>query len=470
MIDARRNPVRRLAPLVGSLPLGLRVMIAFASISALVSGTVAVATWQLCSSYMLNQRQNSAVRQATVNARLVEQSLGDGSSGLADLLTGLGSEVESAVLLVDRGQWTSSGNLVDARQLPSAFLKLVSAGKAARQRTRLDGIPVLAVGLPLPSVSASYVEVFPLRELDRTFRFLSWMLLLGVLASGVVGAWLGRWATVRALRPLTELTAAAASAADGDLSVRLPESGDRDLRAVARTFNRTAERLQRRVARDARFAGDVSHELRSPLTTLVNAAAVLNHRRAQLSDSARQALDLLTEETTRFRRLVDDLLEISLTDAGAPNPELELVDLVELVCLATRHTTTRNEVVVVAPQARPLVRADRRRLERAISNLIDNAERHGGGLTRVSVTSDSSKARIELDDCGPGIPVSERDRVFERFARGHPGVRDDGAGAGLGLALVTQHIRIHDGAVWIEDAPTGGARLVIEIPLARRDG
>lgn len=465
-MTAFRAGWRHVAGALRRLPLRVRVMIAFALISALVSGAVALVTWQLSSSYMLNQRQSSAVRQATVNARLVEQSLGEGSTGLSDLLTGLGSEVESAVLLVDRGQWTSSGNLVDPRQLPAAFLAVVSNGEPARQRTRLNGVPVLAVGLPLPSVSASYVEVFPLRELDHTFRFLSWMLLIGVLASGLIGALLGRWATVRALRPLTDLTAAAAMAADGDLSVRLPENGDRDLVSVAHTFNQTAERLQKRVARDARFAGDVSHELRSPLTTLINAAAVLNHRRAQLSDSAKQALDLLTEETTRFRRLVDDLLEISLTDEGAPNPELEAIDLIELVSLTARHAGPSSNAVVIATEPRPIVHADRRRLERAIGNLIENAERHGGGLTRLAVSSDSTTARIEVDDCGPGIPAGERERVFERFARGHPGDRDGSSGAGLGLALVTQHIRIHQGSVRIEDSPSGGARFVIEIPVA----
>lgn len=462
----RRFGWRRLASAVARLPLRVRVMIAFALISALVSGAVALVTWQLSSSYMLDQRQNSAVRQATVNARLVEQSLGEGSTGLSDLLTGLGSEVESAVLLVDRGQWTSSGNLVDPRQLPAAFLAMVSNGQAARQRTTLNGVPVLAVGLPLHSVSASYVEVFPLRELDRTFRFLSWMLLIGVLASGLIGALLGRWATVRALRPLTDLTAAAAMAADGDLSVRLPENGDRDLLSVAHAFNQTAQRLQNRVTRDARFAGDVSHELRSPLTTLINAAAVLNHRRAHLSDSAKQALDLLTEETTRFRRLVEDLLEISLTDEGAPHPELEAVNLVELVSRAAEHARPRSNIVVFATEPSPVVHADRRRLERAIGNLIENAERHGGGLTRLAVSSNAATARIEVDDCGSGIPLDERERVFERFARGQPGDRAGGPGAGLGLALVTQHVRIHQGAVWIEDSPSGGARFVIEIPVA----
>src|SRR4029453_6204530 len=114
----------------------------------------------------------------------------------------------------------------------------------------------------------AYVEVFPLRDLDRTFRFVSLMLLGGVLASALLGASIGWWASRRVLRPLTELTAAAARVARGDLSTRLPERDDKDLGPIAAAFNETAGDLQARGARDARFASDVSHELRSRVTTM----------------------------------------------------------------------------------------------------------------------------------------------------------------------------------------------------------
>ena len=442
------------------LPLRARVSLAFGLVSVVVTGAIAVATWELSSNYMLQQRQDSAVRQATVNARLVEAAVMSHSDALGELLTGLGSEVESAVLLVDDGKWISSGNLVNPQTLPAQLLAMVASGRAATQRLWLGDVPVLAVGLPLTTTAATFVEVFPIRELDRTLRFLSWMLLLGVAVAGVAGGLLGRWASRRALLPLTTLTDAAAAAVAGDLSARLPETDDRDLAPLAAAFNHTAERLQQRVRQDARFAADVSHELRSPLTTMLNAITVLRRRRSQLTGNAQQAVDLLDAELTRFKRTVEDLLEMSLTDADAVPIELEPTDVGELLVEVTRHHGGQVQL----PARRVLALVDRRRLERALVNLLVNAEQHGHGLIRVALLDGNGVARIEIDDAGPGVPSADRQRIFERFARGNAGDRgtQDG-GAGLGLALVRQHVRRHGGEVWVEDRPGGGARFVVQI-------
>lgn len=444
-------------------PLRTKVMAWFTLVSLAVAGLLALATWNLSTGFMLDQRQRSAVRQATGNARLVEAALERDSDGLAELLTGLGSEIESAVLLVDDGTWTSGGNMVDPTRLPKAFLDTVRAGHAARQRTMLDGVPVLAVGLPLRGQSATYVEVSPMRETDRTFRFLSWTLLAGTLIAGVAGALLGRWATIHSLRPLRELTSAAADVARGELGVRVPATRDPDLIPLAAAFNDTAERLQRRVIRDARFAGDVSHELRSPLTTMLNAMAVLHRRRAELPPGAHQAVELLDTDLRRFRRMVDDLLEISRDEADTDLSTYELIDLAALAHATMSHHGASPDLLDVA--ARPWVLADRRRLERVIANLLDNAERHGKGLVRVGVRVADGQARIEVDDAGPGVPGDERERIFERFARGSPADRDTtDHGAGLGLALVARHVRRHAGRAWVTDRPGGGARFVVELP------
>lgn len=448
--------------LVSRLPLRARVMTWFSLVSVLVAGTLALATWYLSTGYMIDQRERSAVAQATGNARLVEAQLRRNASGLQELMTGLGAEVESAVLLVDGSESSSSGNRVDPRRLPAKFLDTVQRGQAAHQRTVLDGVPVLAVGLPLPELSATYVEVSPLREIDRTFRFLSWILIAGTLASALAGALLGRWATTHALRPLRKLTGAAAEAAGGDLSVRLPLTGDRDLVPLAEAFNDTAERLQQRVARDIRFAGDVSHELRSPLMTMLNAMAVLHRRRDELPPGPRQAIELLDTDLRRFRRMVDDLLEISRNDKDRST--YELVDLAELVLAVTAyHGPLPPDALDVAE--RPWVVADRRRLERVVVNLLDNATHHGKGLVRLGILRHDGQARIEVDDAGPGVPDADREHIFERFARGSPADRGtNDRGVGLGLALVTQHVRDHDGRAWVEQRPGGGARFVVELP------
>jgi signal transduction histidine kinase len=445
-------------------PLHTRVMAWFTLVSLAVAGVLALATWHLATGYMLDQRQRSALQQATGNARLVEAVMERRRDGLEELITGLGAEVESAVLLVDDGTLIVGGNRVDPTRLPDSFLTAVREGHAVRQRTMLDSVPVLAVGLPLRDQSASYVEVSPMRELDRTFRFLSWTLLAGTVIAGVAGALLGRWAATHSLRPLRELTRAAEDAARGDLSVRLPATTrDPDLIPLAAAFNDTAERLQRRVTRDARFAGDVSHELRSPLTTMLNAMAVLYRRRTEMPPGAQQAVELLDTDLRRFRRMVDDLLEISRDDQDHDPSTHELIDLAGLIHATMEHHGASPGLLDVT--ARPWVLADRRRLERVVANLVDNAQRHGKGLVRVGVGTANGMAHIEVDDAGPGVPADDRERIFERFARGSPAARSaTDQGAGLGLALVYQHVRRHDGHAWVEDRPGGGARFVVELP------
>lgn len=447
------------------LSLRWRVALAFGLGALLFTGVFATATWNLASAYMLRQRETSASLQAELNVRLVDASLRSGSEGLDDLLTGLSTDSESTVLLRRPDGWITSGRQVDPRQLPAALRELARQGTPARQRLMVDRVPVLAVTHPVASPGTAYVELFPLSQLDRTFRFISTVLVAGVVLSALLGVALGAWASRRALRPLTELTATASRVAGGDLHARLPEQGDPDLAPLAVTFNRTAEALENRVRRDARFAADVSHELRSPLTTMANAAEVLVRRRGEISGVAGRALDLLLGETGRFQRMVVDLLEISGDRDDGLSESVDLVDLVDHV-VGVRSTA---RPVVESADPAPIVQGDRRRLDRVVANLLDNADRYGGGPVRVAVLRRDRTARVEVDDAGPGVAEQYREVVFERFARGVEAGRRGGAGgSGLGLALVAQHVRYHGGAVWVEDRPGGGARFVVELPEAPR--
>jgi len=453
------------------VPVRHRVVAAFALGSVAVSAVVAVATWNLTTGYMLQQREQSVSRQALVNARLLDTRLTSGSSDLGALLTGLASSPGAAIFVRQPDGWISGGTAtdnIDVADMPPALIAAADRGDIARQRQRVDGAPLVAVAMQLPDSRATYVEVFPLRDLDRIFRFVSLMLLGGVLASGLLGGSIGWWASRRVLRPLTELTAAAARIAHGDLSTRLPERDDKDLGPIAAAFNETAGDLQERVARDARFASDVSHELRSPVTTMAAAMEVLVRRRDEASPAARHAIDLLDADLRRFRRLVRDLLEISRVDQGAFRLSAERLDLAELArYVVARSSTGDRAVPVEAPRPVPVL-GDRRRLEQVVSNLVDNAEGHGRGLVRVAVCQADRVARLEVDDAGPGVPVEERERIFERFARvSDRDRRIEDTGSGLGLALVAQHVRLHSGRVWVTDRPGGGARFVVELGASR---
>jgi Signal transduction histidine kinase len=119
-----------------------------------------------------------------------------------------------------------------------------------------------------------------------------------------------------------------------------------------------------------------------------------------------------------------------------------------------------------------MIRADKRRLARLISNLLDNADRYGGGATAIVVENEGPNLRIAIEDSGPGIPEAERAAIFERFSRGSAGGRRGGdSGTGLGLSLVIEDARLHRGRVWVEERPDGlpGARFVVELPADTED-
>jgi signal transduction histidine kinase len=223
------------------------------------------------------------------------------------------------------------------------------------------------------------------------------------------------------------------------------------------------------------------------LTTLAATVGVLDGHRDELGPRARSALDLLDADLTRFTRMVDDLLEISRFDAGSAELSLDEVDPGELVRRAVGasapvdengHRATVVFPVDVEPGVEGLrLRVDKRRFERVMANLVENATLYAGGVTRVvvarhpaGVDDPARSIRVVVEDQGPGVPEADRNHLFERFYRGtRAGRRESSEGTGLGLSLVAEHVRLHGGAIWIEDAPGRGSRFVIELPLEPHD-
>jgi signal transduction histidine kinase len=232
-----------------------------------------------------------------------------------------------------------------------------------------------------------------------------------------------------------------------------------------------ADALQERIRHEARFTSDVSHELRSPLTTLSAALGVLDSHRQDMDTRGRRALELLNIEVLRFQRMVDDLLEISRIDAGSAELLLDEVEVGELLRRAAASTGAGTVPVDLAPgTAGVRILVDKRRIERVVANLVDNAAQYAGGATRLAVEPAKGAIRLVVADHGPGVAPSERERVFERFYRGQSaGQRGATDGTGLGLALVAEHVRLHGGRVWVEDGTGAENRFVVELPLPDRD-
>jgi len=448
------------------LALRYRLMAAFAAGALLLTGTVAFLAYGLTRTYLLDQRARSTMRQAEVNARLVAAALRS-VADIPQLLGSLQSPAGSSSVVLHDGQWFAASLEFGRDALPAELRQLVVDQRSrARQRYVLVGVNRLAVGLPLRDQDA-YFEVFPNSDLDRTLRVLRVSLATAGVASMLVAAGLGVWVSRRLLDPLAQVGATAASIADGHLERRLDVGRDKELTALAASFNRMVATVQERIERDARFASNVSHELRSPLTTLRSAVATMQTRRGGMDEQAARSLDLLARATDRFERLVEDLLEISRFDAGVAHPSFDEVFLGELVLHAVAALPDKDLPVEVAANATTtVVSADKRRLEQVIANLVVNAQVHGGGVDRIRVEKAGGRARIVVEDRGPGVSSEDRARVFERFFRGPTTGRGaDGGGVGLGLALVAEHVRLHGGSAWVEDREGGGARFVVELPV-----
>jgi signal transduction histidine kinase len=440
-----------------------RVAVGFAVVALAVAGTLAGLAYQRTRNVLLDERQDAAVAQTFVNARLVRDGLRSPDVGVAGLLASLSTANRSEPLLRRGDVWYGRTVNLGATDLPGPVRRSVADGGVARQRFVVDGEPLLAVGVPIPGAGADYFEVFPLDDLDRTLRTLSAGLLTGASVAGIGVAAIGWAASRRVLRPLESAASAARRIATGGLGTRIDEPQDRELLPLVEAFNEMAESLAARVERDARFASEVSHELRSPLTSLRTAMDVALTRLPPLDDRARVAMDLVEAQLDRFERMTLDLLEISRIDAGVARLDAEHVDLGACVSDLVEAITNGRVPVEVDERVDVAADVDVGRLEWTLRNLLANADQHGGGAVAVGVTRNESRAIITVDDAGPGIPAADRARIFERFTRA--ATARSRAGSGLGLALVHEHVRIMGGTVAVEDAPSGGARFVVELPL-----
>jgi signal transduction histidine kinase len=450
------------------LGLRARVTLAFAAIALVFCAALAVVTNVLVRQSVHHHQQTVDLAQARTNAALLQRRLTNESPNVA-----INELAQVTAVLFVNGQLYKTPSGPDPAALPTGVRQRLLTGSVVQQRLALGSIGhLVAVAVPVKA-GATYIQFFDVSEIDRTLRVLAFTLLAVAAATTVIAGLTGWWMSNRVLQPVGEVAGAAADLASGRLDTRLAGSADPDLAVVAGAFNAMADALQKRIERDAHFASDVSHELRSPLATLANATQVLATRREELSERSQTALDLLVSEVERFQRLVGDLLEMARLDAGVVPVELEDVRVAELVAHAVeRVAPSAASLVKVDEAATDLVApVDKRRLMRVLANLIDNAAHHGAGLSRVQVSAAPGEVLIAVEDQGPGVPVGDRRRIFERFARTTAADRRTSSdGAGLGLALVAEHVAAQRGRVWVEERPGGGARFVVALAADEAPG
>ncbi|MFH0915607.1 MAG: HAMP domain-containing sensor histidine kinase [bacterium] len=385
----------------------------------------------------------------------------------------------------------------------------IAEGRIGYQTITMAGEPTIAVGGQVRSAELTLYFFYPQGDRLANLARLRDVLIVGGVILAVLGAIAGYWLARRLLGPVRAASKAAVLVSQGDLDIRLPVGAD-EFGVLAASFNQMTENLRAKMldleagqARERRFVADVTHELRTPVSALVGEASLLKARLEAAPvdcppEVTRLAL-LVSTDIARLRQLVDDLLEISRLDARAAETVIEVVDLRAFLLLLVRAHGWSDAVRIVGTirtsdessatragttvaddsgwtSSGTLIRTDKRRVERIIVNLVENALQHGAapvtlGIRRTAGTDAGEPPasrpddliHVTVTDSGPGIPVEHLPHIFDRFYKADPS-RASSRGSGLGLAIARENARLLGGDLAVANVPQGGARFVLSLP------
>ncbi len=371
----------------------------------------------------------------------------------------------------------------DAPDSPPALPPIPSPQASAMQGKivtlpAVDGTLQYRVLLQSGPRNATFVTAASLRPVDSAVNMLVRTLALAG-AAALAGASLLTWAVIRHdLKPVDRMVETAAAIAEGDLSRRVPDADpDTELGRLGAALNNMLTQIEDGIrqrdaaeARLRRFVADAAHELRTPLTSLRGYAELYRQGALPTPDAVTTAMGRIESEGARMARLVDDLLLLARTDQGRAL-EKEPVDLVRLAREATGDFAAADPDRALERdlEGSAIVVGDPIRLRQVIDNLLTNVRIHtpAGTLVRVSVRRSGAWAEVTVADTGPGIPLEDQPRIFERFWRGDPARgRSAGGGSGLGLSIVDSLVRAHGGEIAVQSTPGEGSAFTLRLPLA----
>ena len=345
-------------------------------------------------------------------------------------------------------------------------------GETIRLRSDEGGAPTFTVGVPVIQNGRTDGAVFIQTPAQRIESGLKEMLIkIALLAAGVILlSGVAVFLYIRSLmKPIRALTAAASAVSEGDFSIQVAENrGDRQMREVERTFNTMTRKLQDLEESRREFVANVSHELRSPITSIRGFAEGMADGVIPQEEQPKY-LRLVADESKRLSGLVDDLLALSRLEREDAEPEWSVFDINEMLrrAIIRRMEDLERKRIEAScePETDPcFVRADRDRIEQVIINLLDNAVKFtpdDGIITLASAVKDNL-AEVTVTDSGPAIPPEDRDKIFDRFFtvdRAHT----SGKGTGLGLSICKRIMEMHGQTIRLLETDSGTAfRITLE--------
>ena len=336
------------------------------------------------------------------------------------------------------------------------------------------------------AVDGPIIGAVALSALSRTDRALTFAyqvngaLLAGALLAALLAGLLAYLFSRRLTRPVAHLTTAAAAMAAGEYATRVQVAAPEELHRLAAAFNEmaaaleadvTALRRQEHLRRE--LVANVAHELATPLTAIQGFTEALLDGVVHDPEERTESTRLIAREAGRLRRLVGQLRQVALYDAGAETLARGPVALPELVdetlaVLGPEFERRDIRLTSALPGDLPPISADADRLTEILLNLLDNALRHtpAGGVIEVTAARAGQMVRLAIADTGPGIAPTERERIFDRFYRLDASRTAATGGSGLGLAIVRSLVSAHGGTITVDERPGGGARFTVALPVA----
>ena len=444
-------------------------------------------------------------RLVDLRADTVMRSTTPSPPGQADLLLDLRnfvngsrapSDAETSLAVIDASGKVVAGGWASSTSLESALVKDIKTGASSSQtpgartpmhcRLQVPGaedqlcvsIPLSeAVARALPAGAVALVVAEPAASLNTVFGELTPRLifsgLIGVAAALVLGFLLSQ--SVAA--PLRNIARAARSVARGSYRQRVPATGPSEVRELAATFNRMTEEVQRSQQTLRDFLANISHELKTPLTSIRGFSEAIQDGTIDDQDGVQRSARIISTESNRVLRLVEELLDLSRIESGQASMQQEDLDLNELFEHVREIFALRGEEggveLGIDSTAGLHVRGDFDRLEQVLNNLIDNALRHtpaGGAVRIASQESQPGMVQVTVSDTGTGIPAEDVAHLFERFYRARDSERAAGRskGYGLGLAITREIVRAHGGDIWATSEVGRGTTFVFTLPIAGR--
>jgi two-component system sensor histidine kinase MtrB len=379
-----------------------------------------------------------------------------------------------------------ASNLLDPGSIPSTLSEQVRKNPDLvfqyTDMNYLTGSRVkgLAIGQKVQIPNAGQYEmyiIFSLANQEKTLDLISRSLFLtGFVLLLMVG--LITWLVVRqVVRPVREAAMIATEFTAGDFRKRLKVESQDEISTLGLAFNEMAESIEKQIARlenlsrvQQRFVSDVSHELRTPLTTLRMASEVIYSTKETFDPIVARSAELLVAQLDRFEKLLEDLLEVSRFDAEVAVLEAVDFDMVQLVqrCaddLGLVAKERKTQIYVNSTESVVMIKADIRRVERILRNLLANAIDHSEEMQiDVRIVSSEHDVAVGVRDYGIGLDESALTRVFDRFWRADPSRARTRGGTGLGLSIALEDARLHNGELEAWGRPGHGAHFVVTLP------